>query len=179
MGRIATAATLLAVAIAAAGCNDDGPDAGTTPGTGSPRAAAVPNADARIIREWSDLLRDGKVAGATALFALPATVENGTGPLILDSRAQVRGFNESLPCGAKLLTTTRRGPYTVATFRLTERPGGDCGTGGGQKAATAFRIEDGHIVEWLRVAVPPEQPPPEPRPKPGPPSDRPAPSDTV
>lgn len=132
----------------------------------------------RVIRKWSEELRKGRIDGASALFGVPATVENGTGPLVLDSRRQVFGFNESLPCGAKLLVTARRGPYTVATFRLTERPGGDCGTGGGTKASTAFRIEDGKIVEWLRVSVPAEKPRPQPGPK-RPPSDRRSPSETI
>ena len=176
---MAPKARLVALLVAAslvAGCNGDPKKNAPAPGSAG-AAPTVPNQDARVIREWSDLLRKGKLDAASGLFAVPATVQNGTGPLMLDSRGQVVGFNESLPCGAKLLSTTRREPYTVATFELTERPGGDCGTGGGNKAATAFRIEDGKIVEWLRVAVPPEQP--EPDRKPPPPSDRKAPGETV
>ena len=172
----ATATALLAaIAIAVAGCNDDSENKSSA-GPAVPSATA-PAQDTRIIRRWSELLLKGKVDAATGLFSVPATVQNGTGPLLLDSRQQVFGFNESLPCGAKLLSTTRREPYTIATFRLTERPGGDCGTGGGHKAATAFRIEDGKIVEWLRVPVPREQPRPDR--KPPPPSDRESPGDTV
>ena len=41
----------------------------------------------------------------------------------------------------------------IATFELTERPGpGECGTGVGVLVRTAFRIEDGLIVEWRRVS---------------------------
>ena len=78
-------------------------------------------------------------------------MENGTPPRLLRSRAAVRAFNESLPCGARLLSTRRRDRYTIATFRLTERVGGDCGAGVGGTAATAFRLRGGKIVEWLRV----------------------------
>ena len=46
----------------------------------------------------------------------------------------------------------RRATSSVATFRLTERPGpGVCGQGTGETAQTAFVIEDGEIVEWRRV----------------------------
>lgn len=171
----ATAAALLAVAIAVGGCSDS-PKKRSPGGSGGASPAAVPNQDARVIRQWSDLLRKGKVDAATTLFAIPATVQNGTGPLLLDSRRLVFGFNQSLPCGAELLTTTRRGPYTIGTFRLTDRPGGGCGTGSGEKAATAFRIVDGKIVEWLRVPVPTPQPRPDPK---RPPTDRGSPGHTV
>jgi hypothetical protein len=174
VGRTTAAAVLLAVAIAGCGGHEKGSSGPGSGGAGSQGPA--PNQDARVIRRWSDLLRKGQVDAATALFAVPATVQNGTGPLLLDTRRLVFGFNASLPCGAELIATTRRGPYTIGTFRLTERPGGDCGTGGGQKAATAFRIEGGKIVEWLRVPVP--DPRPEPRRKP-PPGDRAAPGHTV
>ena len=44
--------------------------------------------------------------------------------------------------------------WSLATFRLTERPGpGSCGTGTGATAQTAFLIEDGEIVEWRRVGL--------------------------
>ena len=107
--------------------------------------------DAQVIREWSDTLRRGDVAGAARLFAIPSEVANGTPPVRLATEAQARSFNESLPCGARLLGTRREKGYTVARFRLTERPGGDCGAGVGDTASTAFRVRDGRIVEWLRV----------------------------
>jgi hypothetical protein len=176
MGRTAAAAVLVTAALAVTGCGGGSKDSPSTGTGGAGPQAAAPNQDARVIRQWSDLLRKGRVDAATGLFAVPATVQNGTAPLLLDTRRLVFGFNASLPCGAELLATSRRGPYTVGTFRLTQRPGGDCGTGGGQKAATAFRIENGKIVEWLRVPVP--DPQPEPKKKP-PPTDRPAPGHTV
>ena len=176
MGRTAAAAVLLTAALVVAGCGGGAEKGSSGSGGGAGAQAPAPNQDTRVIRRWSDLLRRGKVDGAAGLFAVPATVQNGTAPLLLDSRRLVLGFNASLPCGAELLTTTRRGPYTIGTFRLTERPGGDCGSGGGHKAATAFRIEDGRIVEWLRVPVPTPRPNPEKKP---PPTDRRAPSHTV
>lgn len=181
IGRTAAALLLTTLALVAlAGCGDDGKKDSSAPAAGSATPAAPARAaDERIIRKWSEQLRAGKLEDASRLFAVPATVQNGTGPELLGTRALVLSFNASLPCGAKLLATARKGPYTVATFRLTERPGGDCGTGGGNKAATAFRIEGGKIVEWLRVPVPTPAPQPE-QPEPPPaPSERPAPSETV
>jgi hypothetical protein len=112
------------------------------------------SSDAGVIRGWVDALRAGKVDQATRFFGLPVVVENGSPPVHLTSRSAVRDFNASLPCGARLLRTRRRGRYTIGVFRLTERPGGSCGSGAGGAAATAFRFRAGKIVEWLRVPVP-------------------------
>ena len=76
------------------------------------------------------------------------------------SKDQVRKFledrfNESLPCGARLIRAETAGDFTTATFHLTERPGpGLCGNGTGQTAQTSFVIRDGKIVEWRRVGLP-------------------------
>jgi hypothetical protein len=86
-------------------------------------------------------------------------VSNGTPPITLRSRAQVKRFNESLPCGAVLERTYRDGRYTAAVFRLTERPGpGRCGPGTGASARTAFLVRNGKIRQWRRLAEP-EAPP--------------------
>ena len=148
----------------AAGCGDGG-DAKrstlTTPGTAAERAqtptpppsATVDPAHERVIRAWADTLRRGDVAAAARYFALPSLVSNGTPPIKLETRAEARFFNETLPCGARLIATEpapRR--FVIATFRLTERPGkGECGGGVGATARTAFRIRHGRITDWLRV----------------------------
>ena len=107
----------------------------------------------RVIREWADTLRSGDVAGAARFFALPSIVSNGTPPVVLRTRADVRSFNASLPCGARLVDTSSAGPVTTAVFRLTERPGpGRCGAGTGQTARTTFIVLNGKIREWRRVA---------------------------
>ncbi len=113
------------------------------------------NADAdavQVIRSWADELRAGDISAASDRFAIPTVVQNGTAPLQLTNRAQVEVFNQSLPCGARLTAASSSGRYTVATFVLTERPGpGQCGSGVGEAAKTAFVIQDGHIREWRRV----------------------------
>jgi hypothetical protein len=111
----------------------------------------------RIVRAWADTLRRGDVRAAARYFALPSLVSNGTPPIRLQTRAEARSFNRSLPCGAEVIAT-ERGPrgFVVVTFRLTERPGaGECGTGVGATARTAFRIRKEHITDWVRVPDPP------------------------
>ena len=146
-------AALLAVA---AGCGGSGPDRRSA--VRHPAGARSPSSprsepDA-VIRRWSDSLRAGDVDAAARLFSLPATVANGTAPERLSSRAAIRDFNASLPCGARLLRTRREHAYTIATFRLTKRRGGDCGGGVGLTADTAFVVHRGRIREWLRLPDP-------------------------
>ncbi|MEA2155816.1 MAG: hypothetical protein QOE11_1956 [Solirubrobacteraceae bacterium] len=105
----------------------------------------------RTIRAWSKALRAGDLAGATALWALPARIQNGTPVLTLGTRGDVRSFNESLSCGAVLTGAGAARGYTIATFRLTERRGGQCGTGVGQSAQTAVLVRAGRIAGWYRL----------------------------
>jgi hypothetical protein len=134
------------------------PGAGGAPGAGAPARPARPE-DARIIRSWADTLRAGRIGAAAEHFTVPALVENGPPLYELRSRAAVEAFNRALPCGARVIDTRQVGRYTVAIFLLTERPDGDCGTGTGHRAATAFRFRDGRIEEWRRVPVPEEPAP--------------------
>ena len=143
----ATAAALLAILLLA-GCGSGGED--------STAGAALPpgHAHVLVIEDWVKTLSRGDVSGAADLFALPSVVENGTPPVSLRSRADAVLFNRSLPCGAKLVRARPDGRYIAATFRLTERPGGDCGSGVGELARTAFLIRGGKIVEWHRLPNP-------------------------
>jgi hypothetical protein len=157
----------VAAALATAGCGG-GNDRRTSTPTGSTggqsTAPAQPNfpaleetgrpadtAAVRVIRGWTDAQRASDVERATSYFTVPALVENGT-VQELDSRAAVRAFNAGLPCGAVLLRTSasaRRG-FTVATFRLVNRPGQRC-DGSGNQARTAFEIHAGKIRGWVRL----------------------------
>jgi hypothetical protein len=152
-----------ALAAAACGCGGGGGDDDdrlklTTPGTAEERAKPaeekVDPAAVRVVRGWADSLRRGDVRGAARYFALPSVVSNGTAPIKLETRAEVRFFNRTLPCGAKVIETEpAANGFFIATFRLTERPGrGRCGSGTGATARTAFRVRDEHITDWLRVA---------------------------
>jgi hypothetical protein len=153
----------LGAALVLASCGGGGDDDDrlkiTTPGTADERArpadppAEVDADDVRVVRAWADTLRRGDIRGAARYFALPTVVSNGTAPIRLDSRADVRFFNRTLPCGAKVIGSepAARG-FFIVTFRLTERPGrGHCGSGTGETARTAFRVRDERITDWLRV----------------------------
>src|SRR5262245_18686727 len=160
---------ILAVVIAAiAGCGGGDRADLKTPGvqrhaapvapTPTPTVAAQPSAaparaeQVRVIRRWADLLRHGRVSAASRMFSLPAVVANPEPRFQLGTRAEIQFFNRTLPCGGRLVDTEQRGRYIVATFVLTERPGGlGCGSGVGHKAQTAFLIKGNRIAEWLRV----------------------------
>jgi hypothetical protein len=132
--------------VALAGCgSSDGKQDTTIAGSAEP-------AHVQVIKKWADELRAGDVTAASERFALPTVVQNGTVPLQLTDREEVKAFNNSLPCGAELTAATESGKYTIATFKLTERPGvGRCGNGVGEQAKTAFVIQDGLITQWRRV----------------------------
>jgi hypothetical protein len=138
------------------GCGDSSSDHSTS-------IAGNADADAiQVIKGWADELRAGNVSGATDRFSIPTVVQNGTAPLTLTNRRQVEGFNQSLPCGAILTAAISSGRYTIATFKLTERPGpGQCDGGTGDAAKTAFVIHNDRITEWRRVVdqgTPPSEP---------------------
>ena len=172
----------VAAALAAAGCGGGSDRRVSTPtgSTGGQSTAPPPTfpaleetgrpadpAAVRVIRGWTDAQRASDVDRATSYFSVPALVENGVAEQLV-SRAAVRAFNASLPCGAVLLRTSasaRRG-FTVATFRLVNRPGQSC-DGTGNQARTAFEVHAGKIRAWVRLtdrrprgggAAPPAQP---------------------
>jgi hypothetical protein len=136
----------------------------TTPGahTGEGVAAApapeeikpVTRAERLVIKGWSDSLRHGHVTDAARYFSVPAKVSDASsGWIPLTTAADIKAFNQGLPCGAKLMHV-RRGPddFVVGTFRLTERKGAGagCGVGVGGTAAVAFLIRNEHIEQWVR-----------------------------
>jgi hypothetical protein len=138
-------AALAALGIALSGCGSSDKDSTTVRGGANP-------ATVQVIRSWADELRAGNVTAASRKFALPTVVQNGTPALTLRSREQVEAFNRSLPCGAKLTEAVAVDRFTIATFKLTERPGpGECGNGVGETAKTAFVVRRGLITQWRRV----------------------------
>jgi hypothetical protein len=128
----------------------DSEDETTTTVAGDADPAAV-----AVIDDWAQTLSEGDVDGAAGFFAIPSIAVNGL-TLRIEDVADARRFNASLPCGATLKEAVAEGDLTIATFELTERPGpGTCGSGTGAEARTAFRIENGKITEWRRVAAGP------------------------
>jgi limonene-1,2-epoxide hydrolase len=148
------AARVLAIGLAAASlalgaCGGSGGSApsATVPGNADP-------ADVAVIKAWVDALRRGDVAKAASYFAIPSVVQNGGPPLRVGDRRSALLFNASLPCGARLVRAVRRAPLTIASFRLTERPGpGSCGAGVGGLAKVGIRVSGGKIVQWRRVPL--------------------------
>lgn len=169
--RFRSLGALAALGFVFAACGDSEPDrfSLTTPPlpeTSAPSSTATPAPDERApvtateqrtIQGWSDELRHGDVDGASAYFSVPSRVSNG-GPTLLDltTKAQVKAFNASLPCGAKLLRTRRSvDSFVVGVFELTDRPGSTCDAEKGAQASVAFLIDDdGHIVGWIRADEP-------------------------
>jgi hypothetical protein len=160
---------LVAAVAGVAACGSSGSGGSATPdprlklttpkATGTPapaaKAAPVTRREAAVIRGWSDTLRHGHVGAAARYFALPAVVANGNDPVAIRTRAQAEQFNRILTCGAKVVKLERVPHHRVlATFRLTDRPGGGCGPGKGALAYTVFRVRGDRIKEWLRVQGP-------------------------
>jgi limonene-1,2-epoxide hydrolase len=105
----------------------------------------------RVINAWLRALRRGDVRKAAHYFALPSKFQNVTPVLTIDSEQERRAINESLSCGAVAIEMGAAGVYTIVTFKLTRRPGGECGSGVGDKARGAIRVERGKIKEWYRL----------------------------
>jgi hypothetical protein len=147
---LALAMVPLLLALSACGGGDStGPSTSTT----NIRGDANP-ADVQVIDGWVTALRHGDVSAAADYFAIPSVAENGPVLLRIRSTEDAVRFNESLPCGARLVRADSAGAFTTATFRLTERPGrGSCGPGTGTVARTSFVIRDGKITQWRRVGV--------------------------
>ncbi len=83
---------------------------------------------------------------------MPSKVQNGTPVITMRSAGAVRLFNDSLSCGSRLVSALRAPHgFTVAVFKLTQRPGGDCGSGTGHTARTAIRVRNGKIADWYRL----------------------------
>jgi len=145
--RIFTTALVLALIGLSACGGSDSASTTTVSGDASP-------ADVAVINGWVTALRQGNVDRAAGYFAIPSVAENG--PILVHIRTiqEAVRFNESLPCGARLIHADSTGEFTTATFRLTERPGpGSCGPGTGSVAKTSFVIRDGKIAQWRRVGA--------------------------
>lgn len=148
-------ALLAGLVLAVAGCG--GSETSPEGSPGDDAAVAGPDltdadaGDAEVIAAWADALREGDVEAAADRFALPSVAENGPQLIAIETPEDAIAFNDSLPCGAILVRAVTQGEFTTATFELTDRPGGNCGPGTGERAQTAFTIEDGKITEWRRV----------------------------
>ena len=118
-----------------------------------------------VINDWLKALRRGDVKRAAHFFALPSKFQNATPVLTVNSERERIAVNVSLSCGAVATEMGAAGVYTIVTFRLTKRPGGNCGTGVGGTVRGAIRVERRKIKEWYRLPDKPggqQQAPPAP-----------------
>jgi hypothetical protein len=153
VSRVLGSLLTLAVLVLSA-CGGSGSDATSTDGSNASTPGNADPADVEVIDGWVTSLRHGDVDAAAEYFAIPSVAENGPILVRIRSMEDARRFNESLPCGARLIRADTAGEFTTATFRLTERPGpGSCGPGTGGVAKTSFVIRDGKIAQWRRVGA--------------------------
>jgi hypothetical protein len=184
VGRAAVAAIAALSVTAAVGCggshrtstqppvvvNDPGPtppvsDLALPPGVPDESTGPATGAARHVINNWLKALRHGDIKRAAHYFALPSKFQNATPVLTVNSEEERIAVNLSLSCGAVATEMGAAGAYTIVTFRLTKRPGGNCGTGVGGKARGAIRVERQHIKEWYRLPDEPggqQQAPPAP-----------------
>ena len=112
----------------------------------------------QVIGAWSRALRHGELRTAADYFALPSLFVNGAGGgaevITIHTAAQARLVNETLPCGARLISVRRDGRFFNGQFLLTGRPGpggSDCVPGAGETAHVDFEISHGKISAWIRA----------------------------
>lgn len=133
----------------------------TSPASGTlaePDGGLPPSADYRVLRRWAAAMRDGDVARAARLFALPSIARAAPGGPIVEvrTRDRARAFNQALRCGARLVgTEPMRGQaepgLIVGVLRLTHRAGARCARAG-KTARVGISIDHGRITRWLRLA---------------------------
>lgn len=121
----------------------------------------APAAQVAVVRGWLDDLRAGNVAAAARRFAVPSRFQNFNDIVFIRSARQARAVTASLPCGAKLTSAGAANGYVVYDARLTDRPGGGCGSGTGAVVRGAVLVRHGRMVEWYRLpdVVPPREVP--------------------
>ena len=184
VGRSAVAVLAALSVTAAVGCggaqrsattpqtvtNDPGPtppvsDLALPPGVPDQSTGPAAIVARHVINDWLRALRRGDVKRAAHYFALPSKFQNATPVLTVHNEQERIAVNVSLSCGAVATEMGGAGVYTIVTFRLTERKGGNCGSGVGGKARGAIRVERQHIKEWYRLPDEPggaQQAPPAP-----------------
>ena len=122
-----------------------------------------------VLRGWGDALRHDRIDRAASYFTVPAIVAQQNA-LTLRSAADIRRFNASFPCGAKLIHVQEDGRFLVGTFELTRRGERKC-SADGEILRVAFALRRHKISEWREVPQPSQLGParpenaPEPEPK--------------
>jgi hypothetical protein len=120
-------------------------------------AGAADQASVKVIAQWLRTLQRGDETRAAHYWATGAKFQNATPVLTIDTPIEKLAIQESLPCGARIKRAGGPAPFVVLVFVLTQRRGGNCGSGAGQTARGAIRVAHGQIVEWYRLPDDPSQ----------------------
>ena len=100
-----------------------------TPGVERTMHAADATRLRAVLDGWATAIRHRRPAKATRYFALPAIVSQPvTGPVEIRTKAIAERFNDSFPCGTKLVSARPYGRYIVGTFQLVSVKGRICTT---------------------------------------------------
>ena len=109
----------------------------------------------QVARSWSAALDRNDNEAAARLFADGARIVQNS-ELTLSTHADAVRWNASLPCGATIVSVSRRNAIDVlVVFSLEGRPQHACDSPE-QKAAALFRVRNGKIVLWHQTDVPPQ-----------------------
>jgi hypothetical protein len=167
---------MVVAVVVLSGCGGSSPATHTAATTPARTAPADPNADlrlpahvprrargapdpvaVRVIARWLRALRSGDERRAARFWADGSKFQNATPVLTIDSAIEKLAIQKSLPCGARIKQAGGPAPFVVLVFVLTQRRGGDCGTGAGHTARGAIRVANGRIAEWYRLPDDPGQ----------------------
>jgi hypothetical protein len=127
-------ALLVLLALVGAGCasGDDSPSPTPQPRVDKrppPDEPAPPRPKAssqeRLIQAWLAAVQTRDYKRAASYFSRGALIDQGA-PHRLRTRAQAISFNRHLPCTAALTAVRNVHGATLATFLLTDGPGGSC-----------------------------------------------------
>jgi limonene-1,2-epoxide hydrolase len=103
-----------------------------------------------VVRAWSAAVNTDDNAGAARLFAEGARVVQDDEVRRLETFAEARAWNSSLPCSGRIIRLTVRGENVRVTFVLGDRRRSEC-DGPGERAHALFRVRDGKIVLWHQL----------------------------
>jgi SnoaL-like domain len=103
-----------------------------------------------VVRAWSQAVNSDDNAAAARLFARDARVIQGVSSRRLQTFAQARAWNASLPCSGRIVSLRERGDTVRATFLLGNRPRSRC-DGPGERAHALVRVREGKIVLWHQL----------------------------
>jgi hypothetical protein len=106
-----------------------------------------------VVRAWSQAVNSEDNTGAARLFAVGARVVQGSSVRRLDTLAEAKAWNASLPCAGRIVSLRGTGETVRATFLLGHRRLSRC-DGPGERAHALVRVRAGKIVLWHQLDQP-------------------------